>query len=387
MKSRIAEILTLACGILPCGTGWSGQANRDENVHYYRMKVVRIMDRQGFDQPVEVARLLIPTDWRAEGGADWTAQIGCPANIVQVRFRATAPDGVTGIELTPSYVWHSATDPMAAQMIRENAAAGSGCEFGPVLGAVDYIRQRARRLRPGARVVAVEPLPAVAQASQALLAYTYQPLVQAGAVRGYRVDSARVRLEYASAGQTIDEWISSSVTTVAIPDANLAALAQGQMNMDATRFMIVGDQLFSAKASKGRMDDKLMATIITSIRSNPQYTAAIGQFLNNMSNIAMQGAMDRQKIWRDAGQQISATISQTYRDQQNVQDRAAANFSQYVRGVEIYQNPATGERVELTSGYTSAWANNRNEYLLSDTPNFDPNVVLRENWTQLNRSR
>lgn len=70
---------------------------------YYRLKLVRIVDNQGFGQPVEVAHLLVPADWRTEGGVQWdNRQIRCPANIIQIHFRAIAPDGVTGIEVAPS---------------------------------------------------------------------------------------------------------------------------------------------------------------------------------------------------------------------------------------------------------------------------------------------
>src|SRR5581483_4422669 len=113
-------------------------------------------------------------------------------------------------------------------------------------------------------------------------------------------------------------------------------------------------------------------TIVAPIRPNPQYQAAISQFLANMSNIAQQGALDRARIWHEAGMQISATISQSYQNQQAVQNRAAQQFSQAIRGVETYVNPATGARVELTGGYDNAWVNARGEYLLSDSPGFDP---------------
>jgi hypothetical protein len=66
-----------------------------------------------------------------------------------------------------------------------------------------------------------------------------------------------------------------------------------------------------------------------------------------------------------------------------VQDETAANFSQMTRGVETYRNPATGETIELDNRYGRAWASPTGEYLLSDDPNFDPNVVLREKWTAL----
>jgi len=72
--------------------------------HYYRLKLDKIMDEQGFGQPVEVASLL-PADWRTEGGVRWDgSELRCPINIIKLQiiklqFRAAAPDGLTGIEL------------------------------------------------------------------------------------------------------------------------------------------------------------------------------------------------------------------------------------------------------------------------------------------------
>ena len=58
------------------------------------MKMVKILDNEGFGQGVEVSRLLIPADWRVEGGVHWVGgHLGCPYNMIQMQFRATAPDG------------------------------------------------------------------------------------------------------------------------------------------------------------------------------------------------------------------------------------------------------------------------------------------------------
>ena len=70
-----------------------------------------------------------------------------------------------------------------------------------------------------------------------------------------------------------------------------------------------------------------------------------------------------------------------------MQDRAAQQFSQAIRGMETYVNPTTGANVELTGGYDNAWVNNRGEYLVSDSPGFNAAVALRENWTQLKKAR
>lgn len=355
---------------------------------YYRMKMARIVDEQGFGQPVEVARLLIPADWQAQGGVRWDqSQLRCPANIIKIQFRALAPDGVSAVEFLPAYVWTAASDPMMMQTLQRAAVAGQGCDVGPVTNAAGFLQRMViPRMRPGARVTGAEPLPAVTQAKQMAMAQTYGPMVQAGLIRGFQADAGAVRIEYMQGGQAVQEWMSASVTNVASASANTAALMQGQVNMSASSFTLMSEGVFSLRMPAGRFDNKLAATIIASVRPNPQYAAAVSQFLTNMGNIQLRGTMDRARIWHEAGQQISATITQSYQQQQAVQDRTAANFSQSIRGVETFVHPTTGQRVELTGGYGNAWVNNRGEYLLSDSPGFNPAVALREDWTQLRRA-
>ncbi|MBI4905373.1 MAG: hypothetical protein HY820_17190 [Acidobacteria bacterium] len=356
---------------------------------YYRLKQIQVIDQQGFGQPVEVVRLLVPSDWRDQSGVTWdNQQLRCPANIIQIRLQAASADGLSAIEYAPGYLWQAATDPMMQQILRQQAAARTGCDTGPVTSAVDYLRQAViPRMRPGARIVKAEPMAAMTQAKQSQLAQSYQPMVQAGYVRSYRADSASVRIEYTRSGQAVEEWVMATLVTVATPSANTAALMQGQMNMSALTYSVMSEGVLSVRAPAGRFDNKLAATMMASTRPNPQYQAAVSQFLANMGNIAARGAMDRARIWREAGQQISATISQAYQQQQAVQDRAAAQFSQAIRGVETYVNPVSGKQVELAGGYENAWISPRGEYLLSDSPGFDPGVALRENWTKLAKPR
>jgi hypothetical protein len=39
--------------------------------------------------------------------------------------------------------------------------------------------------------------------------------------------------------------------------------------------------------------------------------------------------------------------------------------------------------VELPSGYNHAWSNNNGEYIVSDNPNFNPNVGSNLDWQPL----
>lgn len=104
---------------------------------YYRLKLVRIVDPLGFGQPVEVSRLLLPADWRIDAGVSWDMQqLRCPSNIIQPYLRAVS-HGLSGVQIAPGYSWRASNDPMTCQL----AIAGAGCDMGPVVGAIDFLRQ------------------------------------------------------------------------------------------------------------------------------------------------------------------------------------------------------------------------------------------------------
>ncbi len=384
MKPKISIFMLAATG-LAMGQGKPNAAAGS----YYRMKLVKIVDTQGFGQRVEVVRFLIPADWRSEeSSVTWDGrEMRCPANMIKVRFQAASPDGLSGVQIVPGKMWLSASEPMMLQIMRNSAASGQGCDVGPVLNSIAYLRQTVvPGLRPGARVVSAEAMPAVSEAKQALLAQTYGPLVQAGYLRGFQADAGAVKVEYSQNGQAVTEWITTGVTSIASRTPSRAALMQGQVVNSASTFSIISEGVFALRMPAGRFDNKLAATIVASMRPNPVYQAAVSNFLAGMNKTANDGAMARARIWREAGQQMSATISQSYQNQQAVQDRSAAQFSQTIRGVETFVNPSSGERVELSGGYDNAWVNRRGEYLLSDSPGFNAPVVLQEDWTQLRKA-
>ena len=124
MKLKIA-ILALAAAGLAMG---QGKPDAPAGSSYYRMKLVKILDTQGFGQPVEVLRFLIPADWRIEeSSVIWDGrQIRCPANMIKLKFRAASPDGLRGVEIQPGSMWLSASEPMLLQIMRNSARPGRG---------------------------------------------------------------------------------------------------------------------------------------------------------------------------------------------------------------------------------------------------------------------
>ncbi|MGA7238506.1 MAG: hypothetical protein WBY44_22675 [Bryobacteraceae bacterium] len=123
--------------------------------------------------------------------------------------------------------------------------------------------------------------------------------------------------------------------------------------------------------------------LLSTIRVDPAWQARVSRAMTNVAAEEQKGAHDRSAIITKNNAEVSKIITDGWQQRQKVQDETAANFSQMTRGVETYRNPATGETIELDNRYGRAWTSPAGEYLLSDDPNFDPNVVLREKWTAL----
>ncbi len=72
---------------------------------------------------------------------------------------------------------------------------------------------------------------------------------------------------------------------------------------------------------------------------------------------------------------------------QEVKDRIVQNFSDNIRGVERYNDPHSGNEVELPSGYGNAWSNNLGEYIVTDSPSYNPNVGSNLHWEPMTPAR
>jgi hypothetical protein len=59
------------------------------------------------------------------------------------------------------------------------------------------------------------------------------------------------------------------------------------------------------------------------------------------------------------------------------------NFSDYIRGVERFNDPFSGKEVELPAGYGYAWTNNLGEYVVTSSLGYNPNVGSNLHWEPL----
>ncbi len=346
--------------------------------NYYRLKQVKVIDQHGFEKPIPAMSLLIPTDWQFQGGIQYLRAGGC--GLSQTTFRATGPDG-RSIELLPEYNWQWSDDAMTVQYLQ----AQRGCDVMRPMNAADFLRRVVvPKVRPGARLVAIEPIPKVSKQMQEIARQTEAMSAQAGLRVNVRSDVGRARIQYTLDGRPVEGWVTAVMLTRASPSPtyDVRTMRAGQ-----ALYYSSWAQMFDFRAPPGQLDssEKLFEMVVSTIRVDPTWQARVNQVQNNIAAAQIKGAADRSAIIAKSNAEISKTIIKGHEERSKIHDRTMENYSQVIRGVETYRNPTTGETVELSNEYGHAWVNNSNEYILSDKEGFNPNAALNGNWTALER--
>ncbi len=148
------------------------------------------------------------------------------------------------------------------------------------------------------------------------------------------------------------------------------------------------DYIFTFKAGYKKLDSnsKIFQTMIFSFKLNSKWFAKVVNTKEKMVQMIIQGIKTIGKI----GKVIASSSSELRDDQladwerrQQANDRVIQNFCDNIRGVERYNDPFSGNEVELPSGYGNVWANNLGEYIITESPSFNPNVGSNLNWQQI----
>jgi hypothetical protein len=314
----------------------------------------------------EAAQMLMPADWKLEGGVRWRAHPALPAYVM---FKATSPSGLEILEVLPTqpFVWTEGGIPFfpsGSTYLGNEVAA-------PVTDPVVFIKQYVLpRFRPGLgqmKIVTTEELPKVAAA---VAAANQEP----GVTKTFR--AARVRLEYRQRDRLFEEDIYCVLTAAWIP-------------MVKSTFW-GSERTYSFKAEKGDLDEKakLFQTMAASFRPNLQWFNKYMQLVDVLVKAQLQQIRQAGELSRyisKTSEEISDIRRKAYENRQASQDRISANFSQYIRGVDEYRSPGENRTVELPSGFKQAWANPLGEYIVSDDANFNPNIDSNLHWERLER--
>ncbi len=312
----------------------------------------------------EAFSMLVPVDWRVEGGIVWRYEL---ATLAYAAMRISSPEGPEMLEVFPNipFTWN---DRGYIGFPPGSLYLGMYVQQ-PIWDAQQYVQSIALpQFRQGvnARVVGRQELPDIARITAAAVQ-------EAGAQK--TVVAERLRIEYAEGGRQIEEDIYCILVLAQVP-------SMPGLTLWGT------DRIFGFRAEKGKLDTQapLLHAMIFSVRINPSW-------LNKYLQVQQMWIQNQMRAIRSIGE-LSRYISRTnaeisdmnmraWEERQTSQDRLSREFSAYIRGVETYVDPVAGRDVQLPSAYDEAWVSSNGEYILSNNPNFNPNVGSNQNWERM----
>lgn len=325
---------------------------------------------------LEVFHCLVPRGWKVEGQVTWSRNPALPA---QSRFRFFDPGGTDEVNLFPTqaFFWTDnatflRTNPpgtlrfntLVARPLALDAAFDRLVVPGIRKGVAGLSTLERRRLPELAKLAAGEQTPGVRSAAQA----------------------GKVRLAYQERGRAIEEDLFAAVASFRI-DLPGSGLSPPYF----IEYWFV-DYLFSFRAAKGQLaaGSKTFQTIVLSMKMNPKWFAKV---VHTKEALAREFARSARVVTSIGATVASAGTSlreEQMRDwgrRQAVQDRVVQAQSDGIRGVDRFVDPHSGNEVELPSGYGKAWANNLGEYVVTDSPSYNPNVGSNLHWEAMPEAR
>lgn len=325
---------------------------------------------------IELFRFLIPGDWKAEGAIKWEAVPALPARV-NFRFYDTKSLSEFNLFPTQDYFW---TD---NQMFLYTNPPGS-LRFGtPVAQPIDLHTAFTRVIIPKFRgevsdleLVEEKEVPELVKLAKGPPTQGVTALAEAG----------KMRIEYNENGKEMEEEFYAAVSQFII---NLPGSYYSPGYYINYWYI---DLIFSFKAEKGRLDaqTKLFQTMLYSFKVNPQWYAKVANVKEQLAQMVIQNiqAVGRMsQIITQASSEMREDQQRSWEYRQEINDKIAQNFSDYVRGVDQYYDPFAEKRVELPTGYKNVYSNNLGEYILTDDPNYNPNVGSNLTWQKLDLAK
>jgi hypothetical protein len=345
----------------------------------FRSQVV--MDPQGLG--LEVFRMLVPKDWRFEGGVTWNFAKTPPEAFIV--YSVSSPDGNAVIQQFPHLSMYASQDPQ-----QQVQFAQMGNTIMAPLGAVDFLRNvfisQARQGVSDLRVLETQPLPGAAQQALAvnnLILNIFGQISPFTFPYESRADAGRVKVEYTANGRRIIEDFTAVITYFITNTPTLSGMyAQGVSWMPVVASFRCPAEEMPAKIR--RFQISLMSRF-----NNPVWQVSYTRLCAVVTREQLrqqQAIFARYQQIHKTLEETSDIIWQTYQNKSAAEDRIFDNYSQALRGVDTYVDPVNNWNVDLPTGYGNAWTNG-SDYVFSENPGFNPNVELNGNWQRMSRKR
>ncbi|HYF31742.1 MAG TPA: hypothetical protein VD993_11545 [Chitinophagaceae bacterium] len=356
--------LLAACGQSPAPHVTTNQSNNNQPSSTPQrkaevMKFVKheVIDRQGTG--MVACTYLIPEGWTAQDQLYWEYNDA----TVPIRYKGIfkSRDGSMMIQSYPDVrsVW--ATGP----------AGSSG--YPPPSGLIAGLREVVKAERKGLSFRVAE---------EKLVSNTPpQTNYQQGSAVTSSSQAGFIRIEFQENGREYEEEFYGQL--------DVADMRTPSVMGEMRSLIWGGTSLYSCRAPKGKLEEcrKIALTAKTSARLTLPFYNRLAQVIQLLSDQVYQRIYQAGHISRIISQtndQMISNIRSSYQQSQQANDRIYNQFSDYMRGVDRYSDGQS--QVQLPSGYTNAWVNDRGEYLLSNTQGYDPNRDMNGNWKALQRN-
>lgn len=358
---------------------------------YTEFKRVKLMDRQGFAQPVEALSMLIPSGWNYEGDIIWTAP-GQPCAGTNLFFSAQSPDATSRFDILPNFTWSWSPDPQL-NAISQQYNTGQFCNVGEPIDARQFVEQVwAKELgNPEITDIKINP--------DAIATMGENDEKQRREMMRY--GSAGIDFQHSAVTARVN-WSDGRSGILFCKVTNAVNYIPNQYNgsIQASYISSTSRVLYIFPKTEQDNAEQVMTVVVTGVRTNPAWKQASEDFWrdvrekNHVAHIGRIRMMDEQtrQIANQAiqkGNQRLADMDNQMRSweaRQSTNDRIHNDFIKTIRGVEHYQD-ATGT-VELSSGYNHAWSRgDGTSFIMTNNPNFDPSSVFRDqSWTEMKKT-
>jgi hypothetical protein len=342
-----------------------------ENILKFRQ--FSYIDQQGTG--LEVFNFLLPVDWQFDGGIIWI--LDNPAMPATIPFRVYNTKGKDEFEVFKNHCYFWTTNlQLLGQFPPGSKYFGSKVKL--PMKAQNALKKiilpQERKNYPNFQIISESDLPELAEALGAGK--------QAQGFGKSEASGAKIRFSYTKNGIDMEEEIYAVVENLTFP----------VNSMYGTFFNTIWyiNYIFSFKGEKGKLEDqtKIFQTITSSFRLNPNWYAKYSNLIENLA----QEQITIIKSMGELSRKLSQMSSQMRTDQQtqfenrgSVYDEVAEKFSDNTLGINRYYDPFEERQVELPSGFNHAWCNNNGEYVVTDNPNYNPNVGSNLNWQELEK--
>jgi len=344
-------------GQAPEGEAAAGKALRFKRVSCVDREVMR----------AEAFSFLAPADWEFQGGISWPLQtVAMPANVA---FTVKSPDGAEQLEAFPNLAYFWTNNPTILRLFPVGARY-FGAEVRPIMQPTEVLQKVIIPLhRRGVGNLRVVEAKALARA--------------AGPAAGAAPAAAgKVRVEYTLDGKPMEEEFHANLEMLSIPVTT--------MHGPVVHINWFVNAIFGLRAPKGQLArrSREFDVMVQTFQIDPQWFNKYTQIITMLIQMKIQQIQQIGQVSRllaRTSDEIRESTMKAWEDRNRVYDRVAENFSHHILGIDVYTHPDTGKRVELPSGYDRAFTNGLGDFIVTESPSYNPNIGSNQTWTELKR--